>query len=183
MGGAAPAGRETSAMGQRTGRKPGNRQDQGLVEYADGSWGYDVRLGSKRVRRKLGSRSEAEQAMAELKRAWQAKRRKPSPPLPDIPPPEPPASSPTTRPSSTRPLTVKEVSERIGLSTSTICAMVRAGELRAHRRGKRGKIFVQQDEVDAWLARASNKPEPKHSPILDRLAKYNTPLPRSGAKS
>lgn len=83
-----------------------------------------------------------------------------------------------------RPLTVKEVSERIGLSTSTVCAMVRSGELRAHRRGTRGKIFVQPDEVEAWLARASNKRERKRPAWLERAARRNTPLPhrRSSGK-
>lgn len=58
-------------MGQpeRTGRKP-NNPDQGLVQYADELWGFDIRLGEARVRRKIGTKTEARQAMAEVKREW-----------------------------------------------------------------------------------------------------------------
>ena len=53
-----------------------------------------------------------------------------------------------------KPLSVAEVADRLGVSQSLVYSLVqerRLKALRLGRRGKRGKILVQEDSLEAFL--------------------------------
>ena len=53
-----------------------------------------------------------------------------------------------------KPLTVAECAERLGVSASLVYALVSEKRLKAHRlgrRGRRGKILVSEEQIEAFL--------------------------------
>lgn len=46
---------------------PRHDKDQGLYKYADGTWGIDCYIGTRRLRRKVGTKSKAREELARIK--------------------------------------------------------------------------------------------------------------------
>lgn len=74
-------------------------------------------------------------------------------------------------------MTVDETATRLKVSTSTVYALCKTGQLPCYRIGAngRGKVLIDEADVESFLAASRAKPRPPHPSMLLRHIK----LPRT----